>query len=90
MSFRFKEETDLNLLAVLFWSIWEKRNTDRVRGCESSFHDLWPRAMRVLQDFANTQPPSRSLLVPVPAQRVRWIPPISPMYKVNYDEAIFK
>ena len=90
MSFRFKEETDLNLLAVLFWSIWEKRNTDRVRGCESSFHDLRPRAMCVLQDFANTQPPSRSLLVPVPAQRVRWIPPISPMYKVNYDGAIFK
>ena len=27
MSFRFKEETDLNLLAVLFWSIWEKPNT---------------------------------------------------------------
>ena len=90
MSFRFKEETDLNLLAVLFWSIWEKRNTDRVRGCESSFHDLRPSAMRVLQDFANAQPPSRSLLVPVPAQRVKWIPPISPMYKVNYDGAIFK
>ena len=46
--------------------------------------------MRVLQDFANTQPPSRSLLVPVLAQRVRWILPISPMYKVNYDGAIFK
>ena len=90
MSFRFKEETDLNLLAVPFWSIWEKQNMDRVRGCESSFHDLRPMAMRVLQDFANTQPPSRSLLVPVPAQRVRWIPPISPMYKVNYDGAIFK
>ena len=24
MSFRFKEETDLNHLVVLFWSIWEK------------------------------------------------------------------
>ena len=90
MSFRFKEETNLNLLVVLFWSIWEKRNTDRVRGCGSSFHDLRPRAVRFLQDFANAQPSSCFSLVPVPAQRVRWITPISPHYKVNYDGAIFK
>ena len=90
MSFRFKEEMDLNLLIVLFWSIWEKRNTDRVRGCGSSFHDLRSRAVRFLQDFANAQTSTCQTHVSFPAQRVRWIPPISPHYKVNYDGAIFK
>ena len=90
MSFRFKEEMDLNLLTVLFWSIWKKRNTDRVRGCGSSFHDLRSRAVCFLQDFANAQTSTRQTHVSFPAQRIRWIPPISPHYKVNYDGAIFK
>ena len=37
MSFKFKEEMDLNLLTVLFWSIWKKRNTDRVRAVDQAF-----------------------------------------------------
>ena len=90
MSFRYNEEMDLNLLAVLFWSIWEKRNTDRVRGCGSSFHDLRSRAVRFLQEYANAQTSTHQTHVSFPAQKVRWIPPISPHYKVNYDGAIFK
>ena len=89
LSFRFKEETDMNLLAVLFWSIWEKRNTDRERGCVSSLHDIRSRAVHFLQEFASAQLATRHLHVSGPAQRVRWTPPISPHYKVNYDGALF-
>nr|POE78215.1 hypothetical protein CFP56_62013 [Quercus suber] len=87
---RFKEETDMNLLAVLFWSIWEKRNSARVSGCKMSLQDMRTRAVRLLCDFANAHTTTRQQHSPVPAQWVRWIPPISPRYKVNYDGAIFK
>ena len=80
----------MNLLAVLFWSIQEKRNSDRLRGYGSSFHDLRLRIVRFLQDFANTRTSTHQLHASFPTQRVRWIPPISPHYKVNYDGAIFK
>ena len=61
-----------------------------MRGCGSSFHDLRSRAVRFLQDFTNAQTSTRQPHASFPAQRVRWIPPISPHYKVNYDGAIFK
>ena len=80
----------MNLLAVLFWSIWEKRNLDRVGGCWSSLQDIRSKAVRLLRDFAASQSRTHQHQLPIPAQRVRWIPPISPQYKVNYDGAIFK
>lgn len=80
----------MNLLAVLFWSIWEKRNSARVSGCKMSLQDMRTRAVRLLCDFANAHTTTRQQHSPVPAQWVRWIPPISPRYKVNYDGAIFK
>ena len=89
LSFKFKEEMDMNLLAVLFWSIWEKRNTNRERGYGSNLHDLRSRAVHFLQDFAIAQCASRQQHASVPAQSVRWIPPISPHYKVSYDGVIF-
>nr|POE85803.1 hypothetical protein CFP56_07142 [Quercus suber] len=69
--------------------------------CEDTIHALWSwpvlslqdlrsRALRFLRDFANARTPTRQQQLPIPAQRVRWIPPISPRYKVNYDGAIFK
>ncbi|KAL0011792.1 hypothetical protein SO802_006900, partial [Lithocarpus litseifolius] len=70
MFFSFKESTDLNLLAVLFWSIWEKRNSDRVGGCWSSLLDLRSRALRFLRNFANAQTPTCHQHSPIPAQLV--------------------
>nr|POF00748.1 hypothetical protein CFP56_73062 [Quercus suber] len=77
-------------MAVLFWMIWEKRNSDHVGGCWSCFKDIQPRALGLLRDFAATQAPIRHHHPFISTQRVRWIPPISPQYKVNYDGAIFK
>lgn len=90
MFFRFKEDTDMNLLAMLFWLIWEKRNSDRVGGCKSSLQDMRTKALRFLRDFANIQTTTRQQQIPIPTQWVKWIPPSSPLYKVNYDGAIFK
>ena len=59
MFFRFKEDTDMNLLAMLFWLIWEKRNSDRVGGCKSSLQDMRTKALRFLHDFANIQTTTR-------------------------------
>ncbi|XP_075670205.1 uncharacterized protein LOC142639967 [Castanea sativa] len=90
MIFKFKGSTDTKLLAVIFWMIWEKRNSDRVRGSWSSHQNIRPRALRLLHDFSAAQSPLRHHHPPIPTRRVRWIPPISPRYKVNYDGAIFK
>ena len=58
---------DMNLLAMLFWSIWEKRNFDWVGGCWSSLQDIRSRALRFLHDFATAQIPTRQQQLPIPA-----------------------
>nr|POE51000.1 putative ribonuclease h protein [Quercus suber] len=79
-----------DLFAVMFWLIWEKRNNDRMKERSCTYQNIRPSALQLLHDFSTAQDPKNSQLPLVPAGRVRWIPPISPGYKVNYDGAIFK
>ena len=90
MVFRFKGSTDTDLLAVIFWMILEKRNSDRMRGSFYSHQDIRPRALWFLHYFSIVQLPQQIHHLLIPSRRIRWIPPISPLYKVSFDGAIFK
>ena len=90
MVFTYQGSTDTDLLAMIFWLIWEKRNADHMRDNSFCYQDIRPRAIRLLHDFSAAQLPQKTDYPSVLARRVRWIPPISSSYKVNYDRAIFK
>ncbi|KAK9994655.1 hypothetical protein SO802_024358 [Lithocarpus litseifolius] len=90
MIFKTQSSMDSDLLAVIFWMIWEKRNNDRMKGCWYSHQEIRSRALQLLHEFSVAKSPQQHHLPPAPARRARWLPPISPRYKVNYDGAIFK
>ncbi|XP_075650159.1 uncharacterized protein LOC142620719 [Castanea sativa] len=83
-----RETLDINLMAMIFWFIWSRRNSIRVGEQVIEVQQIQKRAMAYLQDFQQVQcnkgHRSRS------SERVvRWIPPIYPLYIVNFDGATF-
>ena len=49
-----KGSIDINLLVVIFWMIWEKRNSDRVDDCYLDLQALRTKAMLFLHDTPTT------------------------------------
>ena len=88
MVFLLKERVDTNLLAMTFWLIWSKRNLDRCGEKFVEIINIRGRANTLLQDFFAAQNP-RLLTSTISIRAVRWIPPISPHYKINFDGACF-
>ena len=84
-----KDSFDLNLLAVIFWMIWEKRNSDHVDGCSLDLRTIRAKASSFLHEFPSVQLP-RQMLPSTTGSTTRWLPPNSLAYKVNFDGAIFK
>ena len=88
MVFLLKERVDTNLLAIIFWLIWSKRNSDRCRDKFVKITHIRGRANTLLQDFLAAQNPQYQPNTES-VRAVRWIPPILPHYKVNFDGACF-
>ena len=70
--------------------IWEKRNSDHMKDISYSHQAIRSKALLFLHDFSTSQVPQQAHHPPTPIRRVKRIPPISSLYKVNYDGAIFK
>lgn len=84
-----RDRIDLNLLAICFWLIWTKRNLDRVGESHVDLSRIRAKAKLLLHDFFTAQQPKNPRQV-VDSHVVRWIPPISPSLKINFDGACFK
>ncbi|KAK9994722.1 hypothetical protein SO802_024425 [Lithocarpus litseifolius] len=83
-----RDRLDINLMAMIFWLIWSRRNTARVGEGTIEVNQIQKKAESFLQDFKkfHSSKVHRPL---IPARVVRWIPPIFPLYKVNFDGATF-
>lgn len=80
---------DINLVAVIFWMIWEMRNFNRVGGCCFDLRTIRVKASTFFHDFSSAQLP-RQVQPSISSSSSRWIPPNPLEYKVNFDGAIFK
>ena len=88
MVFMIKERLDTNSLFMIFWLIWSNRNATRSGSFSVETNSIQSRANSFLQDFLLVQKPRvQSPIASIKA--VRWIPPISPHCKVNFDAAFF-
>ena len=88
MFLRMRNWLDINLIAMIFWLIQNRRNSARVGDVVLEVNQSKQKAESFLQEFLQIQ--GRQCWPPTKInQATRWIPPIHPQFKVNYDGAIF-
>ena len=82
--------SNLQLFAVITWSIWYRRNCLWRNQPTDSIDQLLHRAQRILTEFLEAQEapnlPTRNAEHPI---EVKWKPPEPGRYKINYDGAMF-
>ena len=86
MAFSMRDRIYLNLLVICFWLIWTKRNSDKLGEAFVDLCRIRTKVMTFFHEFQTTLPPQNWVQALVP-QVVRWIPPISPSLKINFDGA---
>ena len=89
MVFHRQNSVDVDVLAIMFWLIWNNRNAKRCGGVITENHMIRSKAENLINEFrlahACHRKPSDAV-----ARVVRWIPPAPPIFKINFDGAIFK
>lgn len=60
MVFLLRDRIDLDLLAICFWLIWAKRNSDRVGGSHVELSRIRTKPKLLLLDFCTAQQPQES------------------------------
>ena len=70
------------------WLIWSRRNSARVGDSVVEYHHIRTKAEVFLLDFQSAQVLDRRVSTAC-SRAVRWMPPISPLYKINFDGALF-
>ena len=87
--FHRQSSVDVDVLTMMFWLIWNNRNAKRCGGAITENHLIRPKAESMINEFRSAHVTHRKPSNAV-ARAVRWIPPDSPTYKINFDGAIFK
>ena len=88
MLMKMRDRLDINLMALIFWLIWSRRNSVRVGESSIEINQIRKKAEEFLHDFKKANGSKVHRLIR-PVSPVRWIPPIFPLYKVNFDGAFF-
>jgi ribonuclease HI len=81
---------ELQIFAMVTWSIWYRRNRQRLNHPLEEIHRLLPRSIELLMEFHRVQddlPPRPASTRP--ACNAQWKPPAEGSYKANFDGAIF-
>ena len=86
--FLMRDRVDVNLIAIIVWLIWNKRNSARLGEPVTKYHHIRAKAETLLLDYQFAQVQEQRLLA-VSSRAVRWMPPISPLYEINFDGALF-
>ena len=85
-----EEGKDVNLLAMLLWTVWNRRNKLRTNNGDFPISQVSTIAKQALNEYhqanqvAMLQSPVRT------RPRVNWSPPPVENFKVNFDGAMFK
>ena len=80
---------DVEVLAMMFWLIWNNRNAKRCGGEIIDNHLIRSKAESLISEFRTAQVTLRKPSVAA-TRAVRWIPPEPPSYKINFDGVVFK
>ena len=82
----FADNRDPALFSMVIWTLWNRRNNLRLRKAVISLDQVLHQAKERLREFAlhNTVH-----TIPVRRQPTRWLPPDRPLYKLNFDGALF-
>ena len=83
-----KDRMDAELLAVIFWLVWNRRNAARMGEFVLDYHQIWARAVSYLLEFNSAKVCEREAEAEG-ITTVRWRPSSPNYYKINFDEAIF-
>jgi ribonuclease HI len=78
----------LEKFAVTCWLLWHKRNQDRLNLPSEDYIQTWNRAQALLHEYLAVTTEEKIAKPNLP--QVRWKPPQTNYYKVNFDGAIFK
>ena len=81
---------NLELVDVLVWTIWYRRNLLRTLDKSFPITQVLPNAVLAHVDFLHTLPNDFLVLNPRVSFRTMWIPPPHPMFKVNFNGVVFK
>ena len=83
-----KDSLDIDLLAVIMWLIWGRRNAACMNASIFEYHQIRAKVEVYLLDFKTTQKDGRRIVAAV-MRAPRWIPPISNHFKINFDGVVF-
>ena len=86
--FMRKNSLDIDLLAVIMWLIWGRRNATRLEDSILEYHQIRYEAEVFLLDFKTTKKDDRRDAAAV-TRASRWIPPIHNQFKINFDGVVF-
>ena len=86
--FTRKDSLDIDLLAVIMWLIWGRRNAACMNESIFEYHQIWTKVEVYLLDFKTAQKDGRRIAAAV-MRAPRWIPPISNHFKINFDGVVF-
>ena len=86
--FSLRDRTDVNLLCIIMWLIWNRRNLARVGDPIVEYHHIQAKAEKLLLEFQSAQVQEQRVQTAC-SRAVRWMPPISPLFKMNFDRALF-
>ena len=90
IKFIIKEGKNLELFAVIVWTIWSRRNLLRTSDKPFPISQVLPNAIAAHADFIHTLPAALPTLNSHESSRVMWSPPPHLKVKVNFDGVVFK
>ena len=90
MSYIIEEGKNLEVFALVIWTIWFRQNQIRTSNHNYPSHQIVPNAIIDLNDFLQLLPSTPTSLPICKPNRVTWPSPSSHFLKVYFDGAVFK
>ena len=88
--FANEKEKNVELMVVMMWTIWTRRNQIRVQQNAFPIAHVVPNARQMLSVFQRENKVHHAPVSAPSTGRVTWIPPPENSLKINFDGALFK
>ena len=91
VGFVHMEGKNLELMAMVMWTIWRRRNQFRMSSKDFLVSQVLPQATQAFSDFKslNVSLPSQPVVTGNSRVQALWSPPPRDCFKINFDEAMF-
>ena len=79
---------EVELVAVIFWLVWNRRNAERTGDAALEYHMIRARADSYLLEFKSAKG-REGMVEAIGVQSARWRLPDPNFFKINFDGAVF-